>query len=168
MLTRVRSAVWLADGARDAVHALKYGGWHGVATELAESIVARLPVPAPGAVLVPVPLARQRQRRRGYNQSARIAEVLGQRWALTVDEGLLTRTRDGGTQTTLTPEARQANVAGAFAARPRTDPAAPVVLVDDVFTTGATLGECARVLADAGWHSVAAVTFGRAVIPDFS
>ncbi len=167
-LREARSAVWLDAGARDAVHALKYGGWAGLAVELADVMRERVPAPAADALLVPVPLTERRQRQRGYNQSERIATALGAGWRLPVHADVLVRLRAGRTQTALTPAARLANVAGAFAARPHVRAGAPLVLVDDVFTTGATLAECARTLAGAGWHAVTAVTFGRAVIPDFT
>jgi predicted amidophosphoribosyltransferase len=100
-----------------------------------------------------------------------------------VRAALLRRARDTATQTALTPAARVANVAGAFEARIADcglrierlpgesairNPQSAIVLVDDVLTTGATLAECARALAGAGWDRIEAVTFGRAVIPDFS
>lgn len=167
-LGRVRSAVWLDAGARAAVHALKYGGWPRIALDLAEAMRRHLPAPPPGAVLVPVPLAPRRLRRRGYNQSARLASALGSVWARSQRPDLLSRVRETPTQTALTPAARVANVAEAFLARAPDAGVAPLVLVDDVLTTGATLAECARALAGAGWRRVDAVTFGRAVIPDFS
>src|SRR5438874_2618421 len=87
----------------------------------------------------------------------------------------------------LPPEARLANVAGAFAMRnakcgmgnesqpgnsafriPHAALERPLVLVDDVFTTGATLAEAARALERAGARTVLAVTFGRALVPDFT
>lgn len=160
--------MWLDGGARQAVHALKYDGWTGIASELADSMVAHLDAPGADAVLVPVPLTALRRRRRGYNQSERLAAALAARWGRPVRDELLTRIRAGTSQTALTPEARQANVAGAFAARPRAGEGVTLVLVDDVFTTGATLAECARALDGAGWHSLTAVTFGRAMIPDFT
>jgi len=179
-----RSAVWLDAAARRAVHALKYGGLPRMADDLAAA-AARVTLPIPdghAAVLVPVPLGPRRQRTRGYNQSALLARGLGARWGHPVAE-LLVRTRETVTQTTLTPASRLANVAGAFAMRngecgmrnalSAVDsafriPNSTLILVDDVFTTGATLGAAAQALEAAGARSVMAVTFGRATIPDFT
>ena len=178
----VRSAVWLSDGAREAVHALKYGGLPRIADDLAAAMSGvALPTDA-ASVLVPIPLAPKRLRQRGYNQSDALARALSRRWNIPVGD-LLMRSRETATQTALTPETRLANVAGAFAARIadcglRIDntpvksairsPQSAIVLVDDVFTTGATLAEAARALEGAGARSVFGITFGRAVIPDFT
>jgi predicted amidophosphoribosyltransferase len=182
-LGSVRSAVWLDGGARAAIHALKYGGLPRIAAELASALVRVVPRPPAGARLVPIPLGTARLKRRGYNQSEALARALGVRWGLRVQPQLLIRTRDTPTQTALTPAARLANVAGAFGVqddegRVENDPKradsafclqpSPVVLVDDVFTTGATLAEAARALGAAGFTSISAVTFGRASIPDFT
>jgi predicted amidophosphoribosyltransferase len=181
-----RSAVWLDAGAREAVHALKYGGLPRIAADLAAAMVG-LDVPGlDSGLLVPVPLGRARLRARGYNQSERLARALGRRWRRPVVD-LLVRTRDTAAQTALTPEARLANVAGAFQVRngecgvrserapvdsalriPHSALGRPLILVDDVFTTGATLAEAARALERAGAGTVLAVTFGRAVVPDFT
>ena len=180
-LQRVRSAVWLEGGAREAVHALKYAGLARVADDLAAAMSSMVLPGGEGAMLVPVPLGPRRLRQRGYNQSARLAQALGRRWHRPVAE-LLVRVRDTATQTALTPAARRANVAGAFEVRNEKcgmrsppmqnsalrNPHSALVLVDDVFTTGATLAEAARVLECAGVTAVLAVTFGRAVLPDFS
>ncbi len=176
-LVHVRSGVWLDAGARDAVHALKYGGLPRIASELA-AVIPPPELPAGAAVwLVPVPLAPKRLRQRGYNQSERLARALGRRWGRPVAD-LLVRTRETATQTALTPAARLANVAGAFAPRnaevgTRNSsafrlPTSALILVDDVFTTGATLAEAARALERAGARTVLALTFGRALIPDFT
>jgi ComF family protein len=174
--------VWLADGARAAVHALKYGGLPRVADDLA---AAMAPVARPtddSSVLVPIPLAPRRLRERGYNQSEALAAALGRRWGLPVARNLLARVRETATQTALTPETRLANVAGAFETsnvecRISNDEFRnstfdighwTLILVDDVFTTGATLAEAARALERTGARTVHGVTFGRAVIPDFT
>jgi len=170
-LRLVRSAVWLSDGAREAVHALKYRGLPRIADDLAAAIAGVTLPTDEASVLVPIPLAPKRLRERGYNQSEAIAEALGRRWGLAVSRQLLTRTRETATQTALTPETRLANVAGAFRPghRPGLNlPVTSIVLVDDVFTTGATLAEAARALEQAGARTIVGITFGRAVIPDFT
>ena len=180
---QARSAVWLDNGAREAAHALKYGGLPRIANDLAAAIARHVPAPEAGAVLVPIPLGTRRLRERGYNQSDHLARALAARWGLPVRSDVLARRRETATQTALTPEARLANVAGAFEARnvelgTRNGtsfgrsafalPSSALVLVDDVFTTGATIAAAARALARAGAVRITAVTFGRAAIPDFT
>src|SRR5207245_3914124 len=109
--------VWLDDGARAAVHALKYGGLARIADDLADAMVRRLARPESPAVLVPIPLGLRRLKERGYNQSERLAQSLGRRWRLPVRADLLVRRRDTASQKALTPAARLANVAGALQAR---------------------------------------------------
>jgi ComF family protein len=166
----VRSAVWLSDGAREAVHALKYGGLPRIADDLTAAMAAALLPTDAASVLVPIPLAPKRLRQRGYNQSEALARALSRLWRIPVVDVLI-RSRETATQTTLTPETRLANVAGAFRPghRPGLNlPVTSLVLVDDVFTTGATLAEAARALEQAGARTILGVTFGRAVIPDFT
>jgi len=170
-LVSVRSAVWLDDGARRAVHALKYGGLPRIADDLA-AVMPELAGGADGAsvvALVPIPLAAKRLRQRGYNQSAVLARALARRWQRPVWD-MLERVRETPTQTTLTPDTRLANVAGAFCVRRAAwrMPHVVVVLIDDVFTTGATLAEAARALEQAGVHTIQGLTFARATIPDFT
>ncbi len=158
----MRSAVWLSGVARDAVHHLKYGGWFRVADAMAGP-VARLAPVASGGVLVPLPLGAARERERGYTQSDHLARAVARRRGGVVRRDLLRRPRETARQTGLAPDARRANVAGAFRAAPcRLD---RVVLVDDVFTTGATLAAAAATLLGAGVRQVAAVTFARARRP---
>lgn len=159
-LERVRSAVRLEDGARDVVHRLKYEGWWRV-TEAMASRMKRLEPLTAGVSLIPIPLARRRERLRGYNQSERLAVALAGVLGLPVRTDLLQRTRETTTQTALTPDQRRANVTGAFAAGDARGVHA--VLVDDVFTTGATLLAAADALKAGGAERVEAVTFGRAV-----
>jgi ComF family protein len=160
-LERVRSAVWLEGSARQAVHELKYQGWSRAAEAMA-AVMRTLEPLTDGVSLIPVPLGSRRLRARGYNQSERIAAALGRDLGLPVRSDVLQRVRETPTQTALTPEARHANVAEAFRA-----PAVQglrLVLVDDVFTTGATLVAAGAALAAAGAARVEAVTFARAVV----
>ncbi len=115
-------------------------------------------------VVVPVPLHRLKLRRRGYNQAECFAR--GVLAGLGVDAALLrtnllTRLRNTETQTRLDKDERRENLAGAFAAGGKDLTGARVVLVDDVFTTGATTEACAKALLAAGCASVAVLAMGR-------
>ena len=155
----VRSAVWLDESARHAVHHLKYDGWWRAAEAMA--LQMRTLEPLTGSLsLIPIPLGSRRLRRRGYNQSERIARALGALLDVAVRPEWLVRGRETPSQTALTPEQRSANVAGAFVAAGA--PVGRCVLVDDVFTTGATLRAAADALIEGGVAAVDAVTFGRA------
>jgi ComF family protein len=159
---RARSAVWLVGTARDAVHQLKYGGWWRLAEPMAARMACFLP-PAAWS-LVPIPLAPRRRRLRGYNQAEAIAGALARLTGMRIEPDLLSRARETRTQTALTPEERHANIAGAF--RPgHAVNGRRVLLVDDVFTTGATLAAASGALLEAGAAEVDAVTFARARPP---
>ena len=154
--------------ASSIVHALKYGGWSRIATQIAERM-SHLSWPRDvieeRAWLVPIPLASARKRERGYNQSALIAAGLSERWRVPVWENVVVRGRETRSQTQLTPEQRLGNVAGSFRIGGGNLDAlrdAHVMIVDDVVTTAATLNECAKVLYDAGARIISYVTFGRA------
>lgn len=158
----VRSAVWLDGSARDAVHRLKYHGWWRAAEAMADAM--RELQPLTGRVsLIPVPLGARRLRERGYNQAERVAAALGRRIGAPVVTDRLTRCRETPSQTALTPEARRSNVADAFRAADVSG--RTCVLVDDVFTTGATLAAAALALRAAGAAEVRGVTFARASLP---
>ena len=162
---RSRSAVALDDFSRPIVVALKYHGLSAVARDMA-ALARRsrgFAEHLAGATLVPVPLHEKRLRRRGYNQSLHLARAFAEIAPGATVADLLARTRDTGTQTRLDAEARRENVRGAFAMKPgaRTNPFARYVVIDDVFTTGSTLSECARALRRGGALEIDAATFAH-------
>lgn len=164
-----RSVCWVPDDVSSAiVGALKYDGWPSVATEMSERMarVAWPPdVTRERAAVVPVPLAAAKQRARGFNQAELLADAVAARWGIPAWTHVLSRTRATPSQTSLTPGERLANVHRAFTC---TNGASELVaghhliLVDDVFTTGATLNACASALFDAGARTLSYLTFGRA------
>jgi ComF family protein len=153
----------MTDESRVMVHHLKYEGLWRVADELARIVRRHCPRPLSG-VLVPIPLGTRRLRERGYNQATILARAIGHQWEMPVSEHLLVRTRETRSQTTLTPHDRARNVADAFrSCVSGVGSRMPVILVDDVLTTGATLAEAARAMQQAGWGEIHAVTFARAM-----
>ena len=165
----VRSAFLMDGPARALVHALKYGGWRAVAAEMGRRMAA-LPLPVEvreeASCVVPVPLSRVRLRARGYNQAEMLAAPLARARGWRDASGILERTRATDSQTALHPTERRANVAGAFRVHPGREGEvrrAHVLLVDDVWTTGATALACAAALTVAGARAVSVITFTRAV-----
>ncbi len=153
-----------AGAARDAVHVLKYRGVSAVAGVMAGAMAECLTEWPPQEVvaLVPVPLSGPRRRSRGYNQSEELAGELSRLSGLPLLNGLLVRGKTAPPQARAADEeARRANVADAFAVRRREDVGGPLILVDDVMTSGATLDACARALCEGGHDTVYALTFAR-------
>lgn len=115
-------------------------------------------------LIVPVPLHRQRLRWRGFNQSVVLAREVGRAWRLPVDPFVLVRSRETPPQTQLHEDERRKNVRRAFAVSPaRPVGGKTVLLIDDVYTSGATVNECARALMRAGAKEVSVLTLARTV-----
>lgn len=123
---------------------------------------AALPVDERIDVMVPVPMHWWKRLRRGFNQSERIARVLARRAKLPLKTDILRRVRGTRVQAGLTHTERQANIAGAFRIRSKQPlQGKRVLLVDDVFTTGATASACAKALKKAGASSVVLLTLAH-------
>ena len=154
-------SVTSAEGpANEIMHAYKYGRQIHLHRELALLMEElwndpRLSVQKnPPWVVVPVPLHWRRERWRWFNQSYEIAKTLAQQCNLSCQKALR-RTRNTSQQALLDRGHRLANLQGAFQLSPReqrleTTRDKPVLLIDDVFTTGSTVEECARVLKEEG------------------
>ncbi len=158
---RLRAAVAYGDIARGVALRLKYGGRPGVAQTLARLMRRHLGEADPALLVAPVPLHRWRIWRRGYNQAALIARALG---GGTLVPDLLQRTRATPVLRGLGRSQRRTAVRGAFrvADRHRENVRGrDVLLVDDVFTSGATAGACARVLKRAGAARVDVLCWAR-------
>lgn len=163
-LAAARQAVIYEEVAAAAMRGLKDRGRRDLAAPLARLVAARCPPPPAGTPLVPVPLGPRRLRTRGYNQSALLAAELAVLWDVPVADGLLARVREEPPQRGAGRTARARQASGAFAAT-RAPLAEEVWLVDDVVTTGATLGACAAALRRAGVRRVCAVAVARAMRP---
>lgn len=163
--TYARAATLYGETVREALHALKFGGKAALARPLgdllAEAGQAMLAVEAVDC-LIPVPLHPSREAARRFNQSALLAARLSRRWRIPVEPKALRRRRSTRSQTDLDAEERRANVKGAFAIRRSAAVGGRhVLLIDDVFTTGATVSECARVLLESGAATVGVLTVAR-------
>ncbi|MFY9562520.1 MAG: ComF family protein [Terriglobales bacterium] len=156
---------------RDLIHLLKYQQVRPAAAVLgrmlAETVVrVETTLPAGVMAVVPVPLHSQKQAQRGFNQSGLIARAALKQLArperFQMLANALARCRETGSQIGLTRHQRRENLRGAFAV---IDPdqvlKRDILLVDDVFTTGTTASECARVLRRAGATRVWVATVAR-------
>jgi ComF family protein len=165
-------------GLRDLIALLKYQGVRPAASVLGrmlgEAMLAlREHFGERPPVVIPVPLHAQKLRQRGFNQSELLARAalksfrMAEAQPFDFDLGALARVRITQSQTGLTSHQRRENVRGAFVvARPDKLRGRDILLVDDVFTTGTTVSECARVLRRAGATRVFVATVARVLKPE--
>jgi len=113
-------------------------------------------------VLVPVPLSRPRAQKRGFNQAALLADALSSRTDLPVDSSSLQRVEDTRSQVGLGPHERWKNVEHVFKVGSKSFTDMDVLIVDDLFTTGATLSACAIAIRASGARSITGLTIARA------
>jgi ComF family protein len=163
--TSARSAVVARTVVLEAVHRFKYSRALWFENFLAD-LLTREAVPVLRGQrwdrLVPVPLHPLKEREREFNQSALLARRLGRAAGIPCDENILRRPMPTATQTHLSRDARAANMKDAFVVRPgRRLAGQRIVVVDDVFTTGATTNQCARALRAAGAAEVCVWTVAR-------
>jgi ComF family protein len=162
---RARSAALYGDVARRLVHQLKYHDRPHVTEVMASAMLrAGVSLVADAPLLVPVPLHRWRLWRRQFNQAALLAATLSRLSGLQHDPMVLQRIKATKTQVGLSVAQRQDNVRGAFrvpeAVRGRIA-GREILLVDDVYTSGATAKAAARALLRSGASAVDVLTFAR-------
>lgn len=169
-LTGVIVAAYYQEGPlKEAIHTFKYEGVFDLAKDLGDILIRTLENHkiSKKAVLIPVPLHKKRRAKRGFNQAELLAREISQcipHHPLLVNS--LTRIKQTPkTQVELSGRARRENVKGIFAWRGRPDEleGKTILLVDDIYTTGATLQECAKVLRrEAGAREVWGVVLAKA------
>lgn len=146
-----------SDGIKQSIYRYKYKGcrnfaeWYG--EEMYRSCQIQLDMWKP-QVIIPVPLYEKKKRVRGYNQAELIAQKLGELTKIKVDSGILIRNRATMPMKSLNDIQRAENIKKAFTITSNIIKYKRVLIVDDIYTTGATVDACARALKEAGVESV--------------
>ncbi len=149
---------------KEAIGLLKYRGKTQLAPSLARLIAQTTPAPTNVDAILAVPLHPDRLRAREFNQALLLAYHLGKQWNLPVLTDVLRRTKPTPPQTSLTRRERLKNLRKCFAvATPSAIEGKNMLVVDDVFTTGTTVNECAKALRKAGAQAVYVQTLARMV-----
>jgi len=144
---------------KDLIHLFKYTRIEPLAQPLGDLLLRAVPLDQRFDLVVPVPLHWRRRLWRGFNQAELLARP--HRLGVTVSDALR-RSRNTETQASLSPSERRSNVAGAFVLRhPDAVRGQRILLIDDVLTTGATVGAAATVLRHGGARYVAVLTLAR-------
>lgn len=150
---------------KDAIHQFKFNNKRRLAGQLGQMLVDHLHEHGITEKkidrIMPIPLSGQRQRSRGYNQVALLANVVSLSCGAKVDAHSLMKIKDTNPQFELSRDQRLENVIGAFDSLPV--PNAAILLLDDIYTTGATAKEATLALIRAGAKSVHVLTLARAV-----
>lgn len=153
----------------EVIHQFKYGRNMSVGETLA-SYMAGFSFPdidfTDYSMIIPVPLNIKRLRERGFNQSLILARAMGKKRQIPVNFSVLKRQKFTLTQAGSNRNERKQNIKGAFEVKDSKKIAGKnVIIIDDVYTTGATINECAKTLTMAGAKKVAVLTLAR-VIPN--
>ena len=156
---------------QDAICLFKYRGKVSLAKPLGQLMIKGLPASLDADLVIPVPLHPSRLREREFNQSLLLADQVAAHLHLPLSFTNLVRSTQSEPQSTLSRKERMKNLRQAFAVRhPQSIARKRILLIDDVFTTGTTVNECAKVLRKAGAEAVLVLTLARtiesSVVPD--
>ena len=156
--------VWEYEGLMEKlIYKIKFDGCYHIIDELVEKAFQKIALSIPDDIIITyVPMWKKKERRRGFNQAELIARKLGQLLGF-AEQSLLEKVRDNRSQVGLGPRERLENVKDVFQTNFQFSifNFKNVLLVDDVYTTGATMKECAKVLRKAGVKNVYGFTLAR-------
>jgi len=158
-------SLWEYEGVIEkAILKIKYEGCYDIIGELMDNAFQKIDLNLPKDTAITfVPMFRKREKLRGFNQAELIARKIGEATGKSVVR-LLEKVRDNRSQVGLDPQERAANVRGVFETLkvgPSTFKPRSVLVVDDVYTTGSTMGECLKVLRRAGVKEIYGFTLAR-------
>ena len=149
---------------QNGLHSMKYGRNIGLGEAIAVQMVDFVrSLEWPVDMMMPVPLGKNRLKQRGYNQVGLVARPLAFRLGLPYEPDALWKTRETRSQVGLTVSQRQENVQAAYRANPQGVQQKTILLMDDVATTGSTIGASTEALRSAGALDVYVVTIARAL-----
>lgn len=144
-----------------SVYRMKYGGRQEYASYFGEEIARYLgefiTEVAPDG-LIPIPLHKKRQRKRGFNQAALLAKAIGENMGVPVYDKMLLRVKNTKPLKLQNPQERQNNLKKAFIIKQNDVKLDKVIIIDDIYTTGSTIDEAARVLKAHGVQEVYFIT----------
>lgn len=151
---------------KDIMHQLKYRRWTSlvqIIRPILNNYLKNMALSAEGYIIVPIPLHLERQRERGFNQAELIGSIISETLEIPMRTDLLTRVKKTKAQAELKNyKDRSSNVAGAFNAEsPERLSGKNVILVDDVYTSGATMNDAVRALRAAGAKKIIAFAFAK-------
>lgn len=161
---RARSIGLYEGTLRQAIHGFKYNQKSLLGKPLAQLLTEQGKMritPFVYDTLVPVPLHPGKLRQRGFNQALVLAKKAGKGWDIPVDTTSLQRKKQTPPQTMLSKDARRRNIRGAFTCNPAGIKGKKLLLIDDVYTSGSTVNECAKTLKKNGAAAVDVLTLAR-------
>jgi competence protein ComFC len=159
-------SVWEYEGIIEkAIQKIKYEGCYDIINELIDKAFGKIELNlSKDTIVTYVPMYKKRERYRGFNQAKLIAEKMEEKTGKPV-VAFLEKTKDNKSQVGLGPKEREENVKGVFRStcevNATTSQVNNVLLIDDVYTTGATMNECIKVLKKAGFKNVWGFTLSR-------
>jgi ComF family protein len=163
--TLARSVALYEGVLKEAIHKFKFNCKKGLSDPLGRLIAEHLKgsdIPIRDIdIVIPIPLSRQRERERGYNQSMLLAEVVSREFQVKLDVTSLKKIKDIKPQFELARAERLVNIKGAFVSCEISN--LNVLVIDDIYTTGATVSEAVSALKVAGAKNVYVLTLARAV-----